>query len=60
MSRPGRFIRQFARLLVAEAIGLPQMADWARFPNREQAEATAANLRTLIPMESRALWEEKK
>ena len=60
MSRRGRLIRQFARLLVAEAIGLPRTADWARFPNRDQAAATATSLRALIPLEKRVLWDEKK
>jgi len=60
MTRPGRLIRQFARLLVAEAVGQPHMANWSRFPNTEQAQAGAISLRPSVPLEKRALWAEQK
>jgi len=47
MSRPGRIIRQFARVLVADAIGYPQRANWRRFPDRESCVAAAKSLRNL-------------
>jgi|GEM_PF-6070983 len=47
MTRPGRIIRQFARVLVADALGIPTHANWRRFPDRESCAKTAAYLRAL-------------
>jgi hypothetical protein len=51
MTRPGRLIRQFARLLVAEALGRPELANWRRYPLREEVASTAAELRSLFAKE---------
>jgi hypothetical protein len=51
LTRPGRLIRQFARLLVAEALGNPERANWRRFPLREEAVSTAAELRQFVTQE---------
>jgi hypothetical protein len=59
MTRPGRLIRQFARLLVAEAVGQPERANWARYPDRERAEATAAELRGIMPA-TQTPWNKPK
>jgi hypothetical protein len=48
LTRPGNLIRQFARLLVAEAIGRPEAANWMRLPNRQLAQDYAAELRLEI------------
>lgn len=45
MTRPGRLIRQFARLLVAESLGRPELANWRRYSLREEAVSAAAELR---------------
>lgn len=46
MTRPGRLIRQFVRLLVADSIGRPELASWRRYPSRDEAVATARDLRS--------------
>lgn len=48
MTRPGRLIRQFARLLVAESLGYPELANWRHHSLREDAALTAAELRGLF------------
>lgn len=45
MTRPGRMIRQFVRMLVAERLGRPELANWRRHANRDQALADARSLR---------------
>lgn len=45
LTRPGRLIRQFARVLVADAIGKPELTNWRTRPQRHQAVAEAARLR---------------
>jgi hypothetical protein len=45
-TRPGRLIRQFARVLVADAIGKRELASWRSQPRRECAVAAAEHLRT--------------
>jgi hypothetical protein len=45
MSRPGKLIRQFARLLVAESLGKPELANWRRHPDYDVAVTNSANLR---------------
>ena len=45
MTRPGRIIRQFARLLVAEAFGRSELANWRRLSQYEEAAQTARELR---------------
>ena len=44
-TRPGKLIPQFARLLVAEAIGHSELANWRKSPRREQAKQDARELR---------------
>jgi hypothetical protein len=49
LTRPGKFIRQFARILVTDAMGLPSTrANWRKHPNDEQAAREAESLRTLF------------
>jgi hypothetical protein len=48
MTRPGRLIRQFARLLVAESLGSPELANWRHHSLREDAALNAAELRGLF------------
>ncbi len=48
MTRPGRMIRQFARLLVADSIGRPELANWRHHPLRDEAASIAAELRRLF------------
>lgn len=48
MSRPGRIARQFSRLLVAKALGRPELASWRKHPMRDTALATTAELRPLF------------
>jgi hypothetical protein len=48
MSRPGRLIRQFARVLVADATGNRDLANWRKYPNRESCVSTAKSLRDLL------------
>jgi hypothetical protein len=45
LTRPGKLVRQFARLLVADALGESNLANWRRFPGLEQAVSEAAQLR---------------
>src|SRR5262249_12789198 len=60
MSRPGSLIRQFARLLVAEATGHPEKANWTRFPDKERAQEDAAELRRTVPKSIRIPWIPQK
>lgn len=48
MTRPGRIIRQFVRLLVSEAIGTPELANWRNDSSREEAALMADQLRRLF------------
>jgi hypothetical protein len=48
MTRPGRLIRQFVRLLVSESIGQPELADWRNHARREEAASMARQLRRLF------------
>jgi diadenosine tetraphosphate (Ap4A) HIT family hydrolase len=48
MTRPGRLIRQFARLLVADALGHPELADWRHHSSHEEALKGAKELRDLL------------
>jgi hypothetical protein len=48
LTRPGRLIRQFARMLVAESLGRPELANWRRHSMRREAVDTAARLRPLF------------
>lgn len=48
MSRPGRLIRQFVRLLVADSVGRPGLANWRRHPNRQDALTNAETLRRTL------------
>lgn len=45
LMRPGLLIPQFARKLVADAVGAPELANWRRDPKRAQAVAQADSLR---------------
>lgn len=45
MTLPGRMIRQFVRMLVSDALGKPELANWRRYANRDEAAAGAAGLR---------------
>ena len=60
MTRPGRLIRQFARLLVAEAVGHPERANWARHPDKERVEATATELRRIVSAVPQTSWNQPK
>ena len=46
--RPARIVRQFARLLVADAIGKPELANWRLYPRREDAVRSATALREMF------------
>jgi hypothetical protein len=48
MTRPGRIIRQFARVLVADSLGRANQANWRKHPNKESAIETAASLRKVF------------
>ncbi len=48
MTRPGRLIRQFVRLLVSEAMGVPELANWRIHSRREEAASMVYQLRTLF------------
>lgn len=48
MTRPGRLIPQFARWIVAESIGRPELTNWKAHPNLVQAQQTAAYLRDAL------------
>ena len=45
MTRPTNLIRQFSRMLVADAIGQPALANWRRHEQRDEVENTARLLR---------------
>ncbi len=45
MTRPGKLMRQFARYLVADALGRPELANWRKFPALETALGEAQVLR---------------
>ena len=47
-TRPGKLIRQFARWLVADALGDPSLANWRQKPSRESAVVSAKELRALF------------
>ncbi len=48
LTRPGRLIRQFARFLVADALGKSSLANWHRFPALEEAVSEAAELKSFM------------
>ena len=54
MTRPGRIIRQFARVLVADAIGESRRANWRNFPERELCVQTSQDLRNRFAERSAA------
>lgn len=45
LSRPGKLIRQFARVLVADALGVPARANWRKYPEEQEAIRNASLLR---------------
>jgi hypothetical protein len=48
MTRPGKLIRQFARLVVADTLGRPELANWRQYPGHEEALVNSAGLRDLF------------
>ncbi len=48
MTRPGKLMRQFARYLVADALGRPELANWRKFPALETALGEAQVLRSIF------------
>jgi hypothetical protein len=48
MTRPGKLVRQFSRMIVASALGRENLANWRKFPNRKTAVADAAELKRTI------------
>ena len=60
MSRPLDLMRQFARYLVAKALGHPERADWAEHPEKEKAQAYAEELIDLVPDPIRTPWIHRK
>jgi hypothetical protein len=54
MSRPDRLMRQFARVLVADAVGKPKLASWRKYPDRQACTNLARHFRTLIERGSAA------
>jgi hypothetical protein len=60
MTRPGNLMRQFARLLVAEAMNNPESANWARHPEKERAKAEAAEIAPLVPARIRTWQTQRK
>jgi hypothetical protein len=53
LSRPGRLIPQFARMLVAQSIGIPELANWRKAPRREECVSMATLLRQQWQSEGR-------
>jgi hypothetical protein len=53
LTRPGRLIPQFARMLVANATGHPELANWRKAPLRDQCLSMATQLRALWQAEER-------
>ena len=51
MARPGKLMRQFARYLVADALGQPELANWRRYPLEETAKSVAGHLRSKFQRE---------
>jgi hypothetical protein len=47
LTRPGKLVRQFARFLVADALGASDLANWRRFPSFDEAANQAAELKML-------------
>src|SRR5208282_1634470 len=45
LTRPGKLIRQFARVLVADALKVPVRANWRKYPQEEEAIRNASLLR---------------
>jgi hypothetical protein len=48
LTRPGKLIPQFARMLVADALGISDQTNWKANPNRETAVKTAVELRAKL------------
>lgn len=48
MTRPGKLVRQFARWLIADALRIPEKANWHKFPDEQAAISTAQQLRELF------------
>ncbi len=48
LTRPGKLARQFARFLVADALGDGSLANWRGSPRPDQAKSDAAELRGFI------------
>ena len=53
LTRPGRLIPQFARMLVAKATGHPELTNWRKAPLRDQCISMATQLRALWRTEER-------
>jgi hypothetical protein len=53
LTRPGRLIPQFARMLVAQSTGHPDLANWRKAPLRDQCVSMATLLRSLWRTEGR-------
>jgi hypothetical protein len=53
LTRPGRLIRQFARLIVAESLGKPELASWRANEDRAGAVNSAKNLRPFFKQGSK-------
>ena len=60
MTSPISLMRQFARYMVAEAIGCPEKADWSTYPDRPKAEADAADLAQIVSAPIRIPWMQRK
>jgi len=48
LTRPGKLIRQFARMLVADALQIPHKTNWRKHPNEQQALRDAETIRALF------------
>lgn len=51
LTRPDGLMRQFARYLIAGAVGDPSKADWRRYPDYDAAVKSATELRALAVRE---------
>lgn len=48
LTQPKEMVRQFARLLVAQSVKHPELAEWQRYPLYNEAALTASQLRTFF------------
>jgi hypothetical protein len=60
MSHHHDLMRQFARHIVAEAVGCTERADWSAFPDRAKSETAARDFAHIVPASIRTPWIQQK